>query len=260
LSDPKPRPLTPTKGLTLCIFGVAGAGKTRLIGTGPKTLVIRPPTDHTESIVLPAEVEEVVVDDWNDMFEVHQWLQQGAHREYEWVWLDSISLWQDHGLDDVLAAAIARKGGPESPRAEFGPDKGEYGINMGRIGKWTRDMHALADAGQINFGITAHAAEVYDPTSEEDVWAPWIQGKNMIWKISGYMHVVAYLKVVQKKGKDPRRKLATSAPGFYGKDQISDDGLNDLWDPTMPKIIEVLDGARRKKSPRRKRAVRKRRQ
>lgn len=241
-----PQPLSAMKGVAMMVYGIPGAGKTRLIGTGESTLIIHPPTDHTDSIQLPADVEEVVVEDWSKMLEVFQWVYGEAHEQYNWIWLDSISLFQEHGLDDVFADAIARK--PE--RAQFGPDKGEYGINMNRLAKWVRDMVALAKVGQINFGITAHPFEWWDPTKEEDVWAPYVQGKNMSPRICGYMNIVAMLQVNERDGEDPQRVLTTDAPGFVGKDQFDcfpqlKSGRHGIIDPTMPKIESAIKSARR---------------
>jgi hypothetical protein len=106
-------------------------------------------------------------------------------------------------------------------------------------------MHSLVDLGQINFGITAHTMEWWDPIEEEDVWAPQIPGKNMMSKLCGYMHVVAYLQKVQRQGKPTRRKLLTDSSGFYGKDQVTFGALDGMWDPTMPKIMSTIRKSRR---------------
>src|SRR4051812_14235093 len=92
----------------MCLYGIPGAGKTRIIGTGPKTLIVRPPTDHTESI-RGGDAHEKVVRDWDDLYEVYEYLRHGGHEEWDWVWLDSISLFQDHGLDDIWEKVVDEK-------------------------------------------------------------------------------------------------------------------------------------------------------
>lgn len=266
----KPRPLQRGKGTSMLVFGVPGAGKTRLIGSGGRPLILRPPVDHTDSIELPSDAMEMVIEDWAGMLEAFQFIQQGGHEDFDWVWLDSISLFQDMGLDDIMADAIARKparaierGGQKIP--EFGPDQGEYKTNFDRIAKWVRDMAGLADAGLINFGLTAHPFEWYDPVAEEDLWAPWVQGRGMSPKICGYMNVVAYLREVRKKDGGSVRVLMTDAEGFVGKDQYDafpelNNGSHGIVDPTMPKIMKAIKDARgdgaastKKSAPKRRR-------
>ena len=265
----EPQPVARGKGTSLLVYGLPGSGKTRLAATGSETLIIRPPTDHTDSVPVDADVEELVVDDWSRMLEVFQWGQQGGFKNYEWVWLDSISLMQDHLLSDVMADTLARrpdlaldKGGVKVPK--FGFDQQEYKINFDRLVAWVRDMNGLADAGVMNFGITAHPFEWHDPVLEEDVWAPWIQGRNMSPKICGYMNIVAYLQVQKRKDGEAQQLLLTDSPGFVGKDQYHcfpelKSGKRGILDPTMTKIEKAIKtargGSRRraKKRPARKR-------
>lgn len=237
----EPRPLSAASTTCMLVYGIAGAGKTRMIGTGPKTLILHPPTDHTESIEKPATVHEIVIPDHDELNATYKWGQQGGFKKYDWVWLDGISLMEDHGLDDVFAAAVARK----SSRAEFGPDQGEYGINRTRLGTWVRNMVGLSKAGEFNFGVTANVMEVYDPVQEKDLWVPLFGSpkSTLHAKLCGYMNVVAYLAVVERDGKPTRRVLMTGARGFTGKDQYG--AIDKMVDPTMPKVISAIKKARR---------------
>lgn len=256
----KPQPLSRGKGIAACVFGVPGAGKTRLLGTGGEgTLIVRPPSDHTDSIPSDSGVQEIVVTDWNDMNEVQNAALHGEYDEFDYFCLDSISLFQDHGIDDLFQQAVDRK--PE--RADYGPDKGEYGINMGRLQRWTRDLVACAKGGHFNFIVTAHPFEWWDPIKEEDVWAPYIQGKNMSPKICGYMNIVAYLQKVERDGEDPQEILLTESDGFYGKDQFQcfpelKSGRRGIIEPTLPKLMAAVDKARGSRKAKTKRTGRKR--
>lgn len=253
----KPTPLSKRKsGITMCLFAPPGSGKTTFIGTGPKTLIIHPPVDHTDPIVLPADVTELVANDHNDLSESLRWTQQEGHKEVDWVWLDSIGGMEDLGLDDVFQVAVDRK----PSRKEYGPDKGEYGINRGRLMRWVRDMMGLAEAGLINFGVTAHPMEVWDPIREEDVWIPAVGSPNnplMAIKFCGYMNIVAYLKVIERDGKPTVRRLMTDAKGFYGKDQITKGALNNMRDPNMSKVLAEIQGARKRPTRRPRKTRRK---
>lgn len=251
----KPKKLRQGEGIIWLLFGMPGVGKTPFIGENENTLIIRPPTDHTDSIQHPANVEEIVIRDWAGQLESYQYVQQEGWEKHDWVWLDSLSGFQDFGLRDVLEDAVIRnpskrgieKGGVMI--AEFGADQGEYGINFNRITNMIQDFCGLASEGKINFGITCHPAEWYNPVSEQTVLAPWIQGKGMISKICGYMNVITYMQEVQREGKSPQLQLLSNADGFYGKDQYHafpqlKSGKRGLINPTMPKVMELFEARR----------------
>ena len=146
--------------INMLIYGDPGVGKTTLIGTAGKqvkTLVIRPPFDHVDPIV-GTGVKEAVVHDWTEMLDVQEYLRHEGH-EWDWVWLDSISLFQDAGLDDRFAAAVERT----PTRGQYGPDKPEYRVNMWRLEQWVR--HTVG-AELFNLGITAHPFWMNVPSTE----------------------------------------------------------------------------------------------
>lgn len=264
----EPRKLERGQGIAALVFGMPGAGKTRLAATSPDGLIIRPPADSVKSVDFPTTCMEIVVSDWSDMNEAQEYVFTEGWKKHGWVWLDSISLFQDYGLEDVLEDAIRRKpdravvkGGKKV--VEFGPDKGEYRTNMDRVAKFVRDMQGLADEGKINFGITAHPFDWYNPVKEEDMWAPWIQGKNMVTKICGYMNLVAYLERVERKGKPDQTLLLSRAKGFHGKDQLGlpemKSGRKGIVNPTIPKLEEAIGGRSQRTGASKRKRTRKRR-
>lgn len=251
----QPRKLRQGEGIIWLNFGHPGVGKTPLLGEAERTLVIRPPTDHTVSIQEPENVEEIVIQNWSDELEAFQYVHQEGWKKHDWVWIDSLSGWQDFGLRDVLEDAVLRnpdkrgieKGGVLIP--EFGADKGEYGINFTRITNWIQDMCGMAAEGKINFGVTCHPADWYDPVADEIVSAPWVQGKGMIPKICGYMNVITYMKEVRREKKPSQIQLLSNGPGFYGKDQYHafptlKSGNRGLLEPTMERVMELFEAKR----------------
>lgn len=259
----QPRKLRQGEGIVWMLYGIPGVGKTPLIGENPRTLILRPPTDHTDSIQHPENVEEIVISDWSSQLEAFQYVHQGGWENHDWVWIDSLSGFQDFGLRDVLSDAVIRKpsrgvekGGVTIP--EFGADVGEYGINMTRITNMVQDFCGIAAEGKINFGITCHPEYWYNPVTEENILAPWIQGKGMIPKITGYMHVISYMQEVQRENKSPQIQLFTSASGILGKDQFHafpdlKSGKRGIIDPKMPRIMEMFEAKRETKSEARER-------
>lgn len=240
-SDGPPiRPVGESKFIKLLVYALPGRGKTRFVGTSPgKVLILRPPTDHTDSI-LGSGAKEWVIHDWDEMHDAGEYLRHSGHK-WDWVWLDSISLWQEIGIDHIWQGVINRK----PARKEFGVDRGEYGINMDRLGRWVR--HCVG-ADEFNFGVTAYPFE--KETQEGDIiMMPYVQGKEMSEKICGYMNMVAYMKT-SGSGKTRKRILYTDeSEDFYAKDQFYCLPNGRLTNPTMPELLKYINAARAKNKP-----------
>jgi hypothetical protein len=242
---PSIKPAARSKHARLCVYSDPGVGKTRLAGTSTRlgrTLLIRPPTDHTDAIEPAdyAKVEEAVLDDWDGMNSMLDYLRHEGDK-YDWVWLDSVSLMQDHLLDDIWDTVVHEK----PARARYGPDKGEYGINMHRLGVW---MRHVVGPDNFNFGWTAHCAQLLpseDPEEDRKLM-PWVQGKNMSSKFCGYTNATLFLEVATIGGNKNRRVLRTHATDrYYAKDQFDmDTKTHRVVDPTMPKLVQLMEAGR----------------
>jgi hypothetical protein len=247
------RPLAASGSVKILVCSASGWGKTRLAGTsrGPKgkSLFIRPPVDYTDS-VNPEDKpfwEEWVVADWTQMEECFEMLRHEGREKYDWVWFDSISGYQDIGLDDLWVQIIDEK----PARKRWGMDKGDYWINMQRLGRWVRDVATLSDTGAFNFGITAWPKELSPSPDDVEVGEklmPWVQGKNMAMKTCGYVNVVAFGDFTEK---GTRQLHFMEDERVYAKCQF--DGTNApgsvramnyrMLRPTMPKIMKMIEAS-----------------
>lgn len=238
-----------TKFVKLLSYAMFGVGKTIFTGSaGPKSLILRPPTDHTDSIISfypkGQRPKEWIVHDWDEMEEAGQYLRQHGS-EWEWVTLDSLSVWQDTGLDDIWAAVIERR--PDRAALHAGMDKGEYGRNMERIGQWVRNVVSI---DTFNFGITCFPTMRLDAPSGDRKLMPWVQGVMMSEKICGYMNMVGYMekKISPSTGRVYRQMTFEETPDFYAKDQFNAFEKHRLIDPTLPKILAAVAAAKGKSS------------
>lgn len=234
-----------SKHVRIGLFADPGVGKTRMVGSCAslgRVLILHPPTDHRDSI-LPGDkksgkIETWRINDWDDMNQALDFLRHEGS-QYDWVWVDSMSLLQDHLLDDLWETAISEK----PARARYGLDKQEYGINFFRLGGW---MRHVVGPDTFNFGFTAHTAQLLPSEDEEESMKlmPWIQGKNMSAKFCGYMNVVAFMEVATISEKRRRVLRLDATERYYAKDQFDMTDNGRVLDPTMPKVMELIEASR----------------
>jgi AAA domain len=229
------RPLGSSKSIKMLVCAPSGWGKTRLAGTSSgKGLFVRPPVDYVDS-VLPEDKprwQEWIVTDWSQMEDCFEHLRHEGKELYDWVWFDSISAYQDIGLDDLWQTIIDEK----PHRKRYGLDKGDYWINMQRLGRWVRDVATLSNSGVFNFGITAWPAELSPSPEDSEVdqkMMPWVQGKNMAMKVCGYVNIVAFGTITSK---GTRKLHFMESEHIYAKDQFDMFSKYTLLNPTMPQI------------------------
>jgi AAA domain len=251
------RPLTAGKSIKILTYGDSGWGKTRLAGTSTgKILFLRPPVDHTDSVRQQDKrrCDEWVLHDWSeaeDAFETLRHAKKGGKDSYDWIWFDSVSAYQEIGLDDLWDTIITEK----PHRKRWGLDKGDYWINMQRLGRWVRDMVTLSDSGAFNFGVTAWIADMAPSEDEEKPrkLMPWVQGKNMASKVCGYMNIVAFCDYTSKGTRCLRLQ---ESERFIAKDQFDMFDKYVLLNPTMDKIEGAVARRNGQSTTRRKRRVR----
>jgi hypothetical protein len=212
------------------LYGDPGVGKTVLLGTSPKCLILEADDGSESAAIQGSKAEKWKMNDWADMLEAYEYLRHEDHG-YEWVWLDSCTLFQESGLDMIMEDLVAGK----PHRSIYLPDRGEYQENMRRLGMWVRNMKPLP----FNFGITAHAMRVADDESETEMMWPLIQGKNMPQKLCGYMGLVTYMTVRKTAAGKERILITDKTAKYYAKDRFDALGGR-MLNPTVPKIQELV--------------------
>lgn len=237
------QPIGARKNIAMLVYGHPGCGKTVLAATSPRCLIVRPPTDHTVGVPMDSHAQEWVVRGWNDITDVANYFRHDEGAEhFDWVWLDSISAFQDFGLDDIWQELIDAN--PHRKNTQL--DRLEYWKNMSRLTEWVRGMVSL---DTVNVGVTAWAFKDEDENGRP-LWMPWVQGRAMPQKICGYMNLVGRLAVLArqkdgpnyKKGDHYRVMYTDLTDKYYAKDQYLGAFKGKMVHPTMPKIISVIDG------------------
>lgn len=248
----------------ILVFSPPSWGKTSIWGTaaaaGMKTLIIRSTVDQMPSRIMQSGAEMVIAETWEKMFELQDYLRMANHG-YVWVFWDNVSTHQDVLLDDVWDGTIAvnpkrqfivdeqgRSTGKPNLTPTSGLDKGEYGRNMELIQRWVRHM---VGCNSFHFGIGAHPFEGRHPTNPEgdELLVPWVQGKMMAEKISGYCNMIGFLELKENKDQTWRRLHFRENNQYYAKDLYDaflEKGYMDIMNstPTIPQIMAAIEKAR----------------
>lgn len=227
---------TITRGINLMLYSENGVGKTPLLGTGERTLILDA-DNGAESAALwgKSTARKRIVTSWDDLDDCYEYLRHTPDHPFKWVWLDSVSTFQEIGLfDDIMPKLVAVK----SHRKVYHADKGDYGENMARLKIWVRKMAGLP----VNFGMTAHPFRGED-VSGDVMYAPFIQGKNMVPTICSYMNVIGYLTKVERQGKTYQVLYTGPHPDldmYMVRDRFNALGGR-MISPTIPKIQSAIE-------------------
>lgn len=224
--SPEIRPVGSSSKACCLIHADIGTGKTSFLGTGGRDfriLIMRPPTDHADPI-RGSGCHEMVVRNWEDTFEGLDYIMHNAE-DWDIFAMDSISLLQDIGLDDVYEGILDRAGphgsAARNNRQQFGPDRGEYRVNMWRVGQWVR--HAVA-AESFHLFVMAHSFWYTPEGADAAYLAPWIQGKAMPEKICGMMNMVGHMTVREREVRGTTRESRViqwnKSASIYAKNQF----------------------------------------
>lgn len=224
------------------IYGDPGVGKTPMIATGEDTLILDADNGTVSAGILGSSAKRKRITDWDDMEEAKEYMRMEGYKKYKWWWLDSVTLFQDRGLDHIMEVLTAAK----AHRHRWAPDKGEYGQNMNRLMIWLREAVEIP----TNFGMTAHVmrTEVEEITGEGEseyhtLYMPHVQGKNMPGKVCGEMNVVGYMYAKQKEDGRIVRYLRVSGDEYhYCKDRFGALGNSNgvMVSPSIPKIEQAI--------------------
>jgi len=235
------------------IYGHPGTGKSTLAASSSevgRTLMLnadRPDgLEAARSLGYTPEVIDVTNPE-KDLDETIEYLRHGGHKEYDFFWVDSGTLYQEGLMEEVLAAVVAKS----SYRDPDVPDKPEYLRTQVKLSKFIRRMRGIP----INWGITAHVMSIVDEEDGEVLYMPYFQGGrgNLSTKICGYVGVVGHLYVAQVKVKPKgggkarlvsRRTLQVQPSNkYYAKDGFNVLG-QEIIRPTMAQIMDVINNGK----------------
>jgi DNA polymerase III delta prime subunit len=234
---PKPPQIVPIGTGTgeyprILFYGPPGSFKTLLTDTAPNALMLEADRGDVSAFRMGSTNEKWPIDDWEDATDALSWLYQGGYKHYDWVSLDTISMFQESGLFNIMDDLVADP--TKQHRKVWAPDKGEYGQNMSRLNRYIRDLVRLP----VPIICTAHIQEEDDHTGVSQ-FMPMVQGKNMPGKICSYFDLIGHMSIRVIDGAEHPVFSTLKEEKYYTKDRFMVIGR--MVDPTIPKILERMN-------------------
>ena len=219
------------------IYGKPGVGKSVLAGTSPNALLLLNDDDEgTSPAIHGSAADRWVIQDYNDLTDAYSYLAHGGVEDYDWVWLDNATLFQEQGMDQIMLDLVSEK----PHRSQWVPDKAEYLENQNRLGTLVRQFKNLP----VKFGMTAHVMRTEDDDGKIEL-LPLFQGGQgaLSQRFSGYMGLVGYMTATVKNG-EVNRTLYTDKRGkIYAKDRYDTFG-GKISNPTIPEMVKAIEAKR----------------
>jgi phage nucleotide-binding protein len=224
------------ESLNILIYGDSGVGKTVLAGTAPDALFLSTEKGTVSAKRQGSKAKVWRIKEWSDLEEAFVYLRDEEHG-FKWVILDSVTKMQQQLIRDTLDKRVEKRGDSD-------PDIPEIADHQKFQNKFKRFITAFIEL-PVNVVFTATAMRKEDEEGE-DLVLPNIDGKG--YAIANYacaeMDIVAYyaVRVDKTTKRTVRRLLCQSTPPYFAKDRY--DALGKVVDdPTMPKIIEMIEGS-----------------
>lgn len=215
----------------LLIYGEPGTGKTVLLGTAPNSLMLEADRGDVSAAVRGSAAMKWPVSDWENIYDAFYYLRDGGGcKEFQWVTFDTVTMFQDRGLDAIMEDLVAKK----PHRQMWAPDKGEYGQNMNRLLRFIRELVDLP----IHVAVTAHIMQDTDHEGEYR-FMPAVQGKNMSAKLCSHFSLIGHMSMQVVENQEVPVFSTRKDGKYYSKDRYGVIGR--MKDPTVPKIVSRIE-------------------
>lgn len=209
-------------GVKLLVYGQAGAGKTTLIKTLPKPVVLS--AEGGLLSIADADIPFVVIGSMADLHEAYQWLTGSDEaKAFESVALDSLS----EIAEVVLAAEKARS---KDPRQAYG----EMQDQMAKLIRAFRDL-----AGRHVY-MTAKVEKSQDDMGRV-LYSPSMPGNKLGQALPYFFDEVLAARVEKDADGNTQRAIQCESDGVWQAKDRS--GKLDAWEaPDLGAIINKIKG------------------
>lgn len=236
----RPRAIVPVSVernfIRMMLYGQPSTGKSVVAGTSPKCLILASDGEEPLSAArFGSQADMWVVPDYSELEDAVEYVRHDGINDYEWVWLDNATLFQEQGLDDTMEDLFAAK--PNTTQSRWVPDRPQYLINQNRMSRIIRMLKGLP----IHFGMTAHEMTIAWADGSENKM-PMLLGKQGEYsqKICGYTNIIGHVTARTLKGGVFEQKIRFQrTTTIYAKDRYHALGSS-MVNPNIPDMLEKI--------------------
>ncbi len=223
----------PEAGTTakILIHGASSSGKTHLVATSPKPLLVDKEEGYQTLLNVPGfDIRRrVTTDTVEEMNSIFDWIKSNRSKVDTLV-IDSLTFLQQARQVELLQD-------PGRP-SKYGKDKLML-EDWGRIAMQMITVMKLAPTIGVHVVCTAQTREREDPVDHVSRWYPFLQG-SFEDLVGAYFDVVGYLRLAKGvDGKEVRRLYLKTSTQWYAKDRRG--LLPEYMDnPTIPQLLSHM--------------------
>lgn len=245
--------------ITALFYGRSGTGKTTLMGTFPKPLLILDIGEKgTDSLLGEEGVDVIRIEEWADIEEVYWELKNGS--KYKSVGIDAL-----HSMQGLALQQAKLDGGKKITDQTSQRD---FGQASGLLNQWCSNYRDLTESG-LHVGFLAHDKINETETEDDEAIAPEV-GPRLMPSVSsailGMVNIVgnAYIRQLvtkpKKAGEKTKREiqycLRIGPHAYYATKVRRPKEIlipEFIVDPTYDKLVNVLKGSSATKPTRKSR-------
>jgi hypothetical protein len=124
----------------ILVHGDSGAGKSLLLTSAPRGLVLAVDNTLDTAKLAGRECEVWPVNAWEDCRECYLYLLRGGHNDYEWFGVDNVTVGQRLNMDELLKIEYDRSNGKRDPDI---PTRNDYLKNQKNFLRFIQAVNAL---------------------------------------------------------------------------------------------------------------------
>lgn len=214
-------------GLKGLVFGGPGSGKTQLLATtGESTLIISAEGGLRTIKNAPDNIKTVKIEKIEDLNEIYEMLEEGM--DFKWVMLDSIS--------EIAEKLLAKeKSLTKDPRGAYGE----------LITKMSVALRGFRDLPNYNVIMVAKEVMTVDENTGLSSYQPMMPGAKLGQALPYMFDLVGAMKIGKTEDGIIYHYLQTSPDMSYRSLKYRGEGLNDIEEPNLGKLLRKLNGQKK---------------